>query len=191
MNLRNVPAPSPSRVFFPFLSDKGSSITEAQVHERSPSKSASASRVRLINDDRPTVSQARNQYVSFEEHGTTKTRINKLFSVCEKLCELPKGWDSYEAEPPSSLAVETSKSVLELLLNEYGPSPQKISPSVEGGVGIIYTCGRKYVDIECSNSGEIVLGASDGHGNIKVDEFDLDQKQGPDLVETLREWLNP
>jgi hypothetical protein len=61
--------------------------------------------------------------------------------------------------------------VLELLL-EINFTPNKITASVENGVGISFIQGEKYADIECFNTGEILAVTSDKQGNPNVWQVD-------------------
>jgi hypothetical protein len=95
----------------------------------------------------------------------------KYVSILEQLRKLPDNWDSYGAEPPNLMALYWSKTVLELLLEINFP-PNKITASVENGVGISFIQGEKYADIECFNTGEILAVTSDKQGNPNVWQVD-------------------
>jgi hypothetical protein len=95
----------------------------------------------------------------------------KYVSLLEQLRKLPENWDSYGADPPNLTALYWSKTVLELLL-EINFTPNKITASVENGVGISFIQGEKYADIECFNTGEILAVTSDKQGNPNVWQVD-------------------
>jgi hypothetical protein len=81
----------------------------------------------------------------------------------ESFHALQRGWDSYNAEPPSETAISNARRILHLLWSGGATVPVRISPSVEGGVGIIFSGpGEKYADIECFNDGEILAITSEG-----------------------------
>ncbi len=50
--------------------------------------------------------------------------------------------------------------------------PDKITPSVENGVGISFIQGDKYADIECFNTGEILAVTSDRQSPPQVWEVE-------------------
>lgn len=77
---------------------------------------------------------------------------------------LQRGWDSYDAEPPSELATTNATRVLHVIWSIGLASPIKaIVPSVEGGISIVFSAsGQKYADIECFNDGEILALTSEG-----------------------------
>ena len=65
-------------------------------------------------------------------------------------------WDSYGAEPPNVQSSESAGRILSLLQQQL-MSPTSLVASAEGGVGIIFSDAEKYADIECLNSGEILM----------------------------------
>lgn len=81
----------------------------------------------------------------------------------ESFRTLLPGWDSYNAEPPSELAISNARRIIHLLWSIGNTVPVRISPSVEGGVGIIFSGPKeKYADLECFNDGEILAITSEG-----------------------------
>ena len=106
----------------------------------------------------------------------------------EELGNLPTNWDSYGANPPNSTALVWGRTVLEVLLNMNFP-PTRILPSVEEGVGICFISGKKYADIECFNTGEIVAVTSDGQGNPNVWEVNPDRKELKNSLDRIRVYL--
>jgi len=111
-----------------------------------------------------------NDKGSIQKNGKD-TWFIKYVSILEQLRKLPENWDSYGAEPPNLTALYWSKTVLELLLEINFP-PNKITASVENGVGISFIQGEKYADIECFNTGEILAVTSDKQGNPNVWQVD-------------------
>lgn len=82
---------------------------------------------------------------------------------------LQRGWDSYEAEPPSATATDNAKRVLHALWEEETEARTRLSPSVEGGVAIVFSGPEgKYADIECFNDGEILAITSEGSAEPSV-----------------------
>ena len=83
--------------------------------------------------------------------------------ACDKLQSfrsLEAGWNGFEAEPPSDMAITQARKVLRVL-HELRFKPTRIDPSAEGGVGLTFLAGDLYGDIECFNSGEILAATSD------------------------------
>lgn len=91
----------------------------------------------------------------------------KCVKDVEELRTLPLNWDNCGAEPPNLDALYWAKTVLEILFS-MNFQPTCITPSVENGVGISFVRGRKYADVECFNTGEILAVTSDGQNNPEV-----------------------
>lgn len=115
---------------------------------------------------------------SFEEK-INQERNKKIYQMdfliksCRNLNRLSYGWDSYDAEPPNDQAIERASNFLYLFfLSGITPYPKKVIPTVEGGVGIVFSFGKKYLDIEFFNNDEVIIGMSDDLGKIEIKEID-------------------
>ena len=110
----------------------------------------------------------------------------------ESFRSLHRGWDSYDAAPPGDVAINNTRHILRVLWTcETTPPLRQISPSVEGGVALIFT-GRdkKYADIECFNNGDILAITSDGNSEPSVWSLN---KEGGSLrraIEKLNAFFN-
>lgn len=78
----------------------------------------------------------------------------------ESLRDLTKGWDGYQAEPPSTTSLQNARSLLEAL-SLMNIVPERVAPSADGGVALILSTHPVYRAIECFNDGEIVASLSD------------------------------
>lgn len=67
---------------------------------------------------------------------------------------LQAGWNGYDAEPPSELALETARRFITVLESESLP-PTRVAPSVVGGVGITRKVGERRVYVEFYNDGSV------------------------------------
>ena len=83
---------------------------------------------------------------------------------------LAPNWDSYGAEPPNARSRALTTCILGLLQRQV-MSPTRIVASAEGGVGIIFSDGERYADIECLNSGEILTAIYSGQDTPLVQEI--------------------
>lgn len=84
----------------------------------------------------------------------------------DRLALLLPGWDSYDAEPPTSGAISSAKDLLEWAVNDGLPVPF-VGAMAEGGVVLEWLRGEPgSAGIECSNDGERVAVLSDGEGEI-------------------------
>ena len=73
--------------------------------------------------------------------------------------------------PPNQIAIQLAiKVIVELSIQNL--QPHKISPSVEGGIGIEFRNKIKYCDIECFNTGEILGVISKNKDSADVFQID-------------------
>jgi hypothetical protein len=105
--------------------------------------------------------------------------------------ELQRGWDSYGAEPPSDAAINNARRILRVLWEYEGGSQIRLSPSVEGGVGIIFSSiGKKYADIECFNDGDILAVMSEGTPEPLVWTVDSSEESFRSAIDKIIAFLN-
>ncbi|HEY2910958.1 MAG TPA: hypothetical protein VGI99_11970 [Gemmataceae bacterium] len=67
---------------------------------------------------------------------------------------LRRGWNGYDAEPPSALAIATATGYLDQLASEQF-APARVAPSVVGGVGVTCRNGDRRVYVEFYNDGRV------------------------------------
>jgi len=101
-------------------------------------------------------------FTDLDEWTETKQVAKQAASLIEFL-SLPDGWDGSDAPPPNIAAAEAAHSVLRHLVSVGLESP-RITPSVEGGIGISYEAGSKYAFIEAGNDGEVIAALSTDAG---------------------------
>jgi hypothetical protein len=83
------------------------------------------------------------------------------YNAIEAMAGLQDGWDTYDAPAPNATARYYASKVLDHLLKK-DLEPARVRPSAEGGVAISFAAfERRYADIECFNSGEILAVTSD------------------------------
>ncbi len=114
-------------------------------------------------------------------------RIAWLREASEKLqslLHLSRGWDSYEADPPNQSAIHRAEQVL-TAVNSTPYRPDRIAPSIEGGVVFSFRRGDRYGDIECDNDGEMVALVSDGRGYIDAWQVASDSRAMEDAVRKI------
>jgi hypothetical protein len=110
----------------------------------------------------------------------------------ESFRNLAPGWDNYDAEPPNEAAMANARSVLRVIwTSDTAPSIRIISPSVEGGVALVFVGnGRKYADIECFNDGEILAITSEGTADPAVWSIHAGDGQLRHAIEVITAFLN-
>lgn len=84
-----------------------------------------------------------------------------MIAKLDEFAALKKGWNSYRADAPSSLAINTANAVLSALAVA-NLTPSKVSPSAVGGVGITVREGGRRAYVECYNDGVVYRMLSDG-----------------------------
>ncbi|MBE7561103.1 hypothetical protein HS125_20005 [bacterium] len=115
-----------------------------------------------------------------------RNRFEALRRECDGLLELEAGWDSYDAEPPNDIAVDNAKTLLGILYRHGGPMPIHIGPTVEGGIAVVFSPRPNYLDVECYNDGDVLLGRTRSDGRAEVHALAL-----PDTTEVLRRLREP
>ena len=92
--------------------------------------------------------------------------INRL----HQLADLPRDWDSYEGEPPSSLAITTADELLQKLSLRIGKRasiPFSIMPLSGAGVQLEWRGSSKTIELEIGSSGEFGYLLIKGAGNAR------------------------
>lgn len=114
----------------------------------------------------------------FEER---KEWLVQAYKKLSRFASLTDDWDSYGAEAPNSISVDTARNVIGVLADE-DFEPTSVDPSAEGGICISFQCTNRYGDVECFNSGEILAVTSVGGDETEV--WDL-RSLDPDLRNAL------
>jgi hypothetical protein len=112
-------------------------------------------------------------------------------AVIDSFRELETGWDSYGAEPPSMVAIENARRILRVLWEGEAGARIRLSPSVEGGVSIIFrTSDKRYADIECFNDGEVLAITSDPKADPVVWSVNIEPDKLRDAIGRITNFLN-
>lgn len=93
--------------------------------------------------------------------------LPEALQVLSKLAALPQNWNSYGAAPPNATAISLARKVLNTI-SDLKLKPSHLDASAENGVCVSFVQDRRYADIECFNSGEVlaVTSAGDGHPTV-------------------------
>lgn len=81
-------------------------------------------------------------------------RFQNLADQLESLRAVDRQWDGFGAIAPEERSIRVAARLLKELKG-VGAQPVAIRPAAEGGVGICFTSGNKYAQIEVSNDGDI------------------------------------
>jgi len=106
----------------------------------------------------------------------------------DKLKDMKFGWDSCNAEPPNNTSLAKAREVLGALM-EFDLEPSRITASVEGGVGFIFTRQDRYADIECLNSGALVAVMYDSQSEPVVWRVSPDSQSIKEALEKICAFL--
>jgi hypothetical protein len=148
-----------------------------------------------------------NASAQFMASGLTlvRVRISEFFRITRKIQaedwlpqmterlssikSLNNGWDGYDAEPPTDIALRLCQMAIGLL-HEMNFRPARIAPSVDGGIALCFFVGEKYADLECCNSGEIAAIIKDRvRGFRKTWDIDPTQEQIKEALREIREFI--
>lgn len=126
----------------------------------------------------------------FSKEVKTVSRLASLLRLVANLTELDQlkpGWNTYDAKPPSSLAMTTSLRMLRTL-SSLDCLPDKVLPLADGGVAFVYKHGPLYANFECFNDGDVTAGISNRSDHHEA--WDVDLSSVEDSVERIRSFLN-
>jgi len=80
---------------------------------------------------------------------------DKALGKLDELSSLTTNWNGYGAEPPNSAALNLARTVIkDLKINNL--EPDRILSSAVGGISLCFFMQKKYGEIECYNTGEVV-----------------------------------
>lgn len=99
--------------------------------------------------------------------------LAQAYKTLAKMRTLSQNWDSYGAPAPNAIAIEAARAVLSVLADT-GFLPASIDPSAEGGVCIAFSRAKRYADLECFNTGEVLAVVSIGGDDTRVWPVRLD-----------------
>ncbi|HEY4575426.1 MAG TPA: hypothetical protein VIJ26_15720 [Thermoanaerobaculia bacterium] len=112
-------------------------------------------------------------------------------AILDSFKDLRAGWDSYSAEPPSIEAIENARRILRVLWEGEVGAAIRLSPSVEGGVSIIFrSMDKRYADIECFNDGEALAITSDPRSEPVVWSINLAPDELRNALGRITTFLN-
>ena len=81
--------------------------------------------------------------------------IPDIGAICDRLRKLRDNWDGQGSPAPTPTCVYDANALCEKL-DGIGLRPDSIVPTVEGGVGLTFRNGTRFVSIEVCNDGDYV-----------------------------------
>jgi hypothetical protein len=111
-----------------------------------------------------------------------------LFQQLEKIADTSQRWTRRETDIPAAVAIDNARAVLSRL-QARNVRPQRIIPTAEGGIGIIFETRTRYADFEFANSGAATRVFSDKRGNVEAKAIDLSFEGQNATITDVNEFL--
>ena len=117
-----------------------------------------------------------------------QTRWSQLRDQIDKLSNLKDDWNSYGAEAPNPLSLQSARVVLDRA-QEMALLPDGVMPSVEGGVVLFFKLDDRTADIECFNDGDVLAMTSEPSQEPNVWPVRYQVNSIDEALGTLRAFL--
>lgn len=105
-----------------------------------------------------------------------------------RLLQLPLGWDGHRGSPVTPVVAMVTNALLELLVEDDGPTPQ-VQPMPDGGVAVDWLAAGASLRVEVERSGGVLIAADHADG---TEEFNAEfPYRTPDIwaLERAQVWL--
>lgn len=116
--------------------------------------------------------------------------FRRLFDHLAEIETATADWKRRETEPPSPSALDNARALL-ARFQASNIRPQRVIPTAEGGIGILFHAGVRYADYECANSGSITSLFSDGNGIVRAQVVHASFEGEEASLAQLAKFLNP
>ena len=110
--------------------------------------------------------------------------LRKDVALLRSFAKLAPGWDGYSAAPPTPVVIAAARDYLNATA-EF--APDRVAPSVVGGVGVTFRRNGRKVYIEFRNTGSIHALFSDGTTEPVVEA--VDPGEYPEFLARARGYL--
>jgi hypothetical protein len=120
---------------------------------------------------------------------TTRPDWDRFSDKLDSFGSLLKGWDGDEADPPNRETVDRAKSFLSSL---EGASlrPNRLAPSVVGGVGFTFRLGDLSAYVEFNNKGSVYALYSDAVTDPQVERIAAGLLGFSELIDKIKQYLH-
>lgn len=112
-----------------------------------------------------------------------------IFENLETYSKLTTGWDGYSARPPEKTAIVSAKLFLSQLA-ESDRAPDRIKPSVVGGIGITFKLGQRKCYVEFYNNGTVYALFADGQSEPETCQVPPTAQNYKILIKAIQGYLN-
>jgi hypothetical protein len=146
------------------------------------------------NSTRPSEKLEEQRFLALKQSEIGSGYLTMLaeFSALEqqllKVASYHAGWDSYDAEAPSSATVRSTKWLLKRM-RQLGFVPSSVVASAEGGIAIYFFRSEKTAYVEYRNSGEALAAMYDRETLPVVIELDATEASSLEAITRIREYL--
>lgn len=123
----------------------------------------------------------------FTRHGQHGWKV--IFEKLESYSTLTTGWDGYGARPPEKAAIVSAKLFLSQLA-ERDRVPDRIKPSVVGGIGITFKLRQRKCYVEFYNNGTVYALFADGEAEPETCQVPPTAHNYKILIKEIQGYLN-
>ena len=95
--------------------------------------------------------------------------LNPQATLLRSFARLQPGWDGYSAAPPTHVVIAAAR---DFLFSTTDMPPDRVAPSVVGGLGVTFRKNGRKVYVEFRNTGSILVLFSDGTTEPEVEPLD-------------------
>lgn len=120
---------------------------------------------------------------------TETAEMAALHAKISNYSRLNEGWNGYSAPAPSEKAILTAKNLVSHLLMEKN-EPNRIAPSVVGGIGITHRRAGRRVYIEIYNDGRVFALFTDGNTEPETKEIEPGYQSFKILIAEMKDYLD-
>jgi hypothetical protein len=114
---------------------------------------------------------------------------NANFDKLESFSQLATGWDGYSARRPEKVAILSAKLFLSQLTDS-DRVPDRVKPSVIGGIGVTFRANQRKCYVEFYNNGTVYALFSDGHGEPDTCQVRPTAQDYKLLINAIQDYLN-
>jgi hypothetical protein len=124
-----------------------------------------------------------------DEEIENRDPVDKWTVHLDGFAALEPGWDSYRAAPPSKPTIEAARVFLEFLQKRES-LPDKLNPSVVGGIGFTFRRGGRSVHVEFRNTGNAHAAFMEAGPKPRVVRVNQDQTGFTELMVQAEKHLD-
>jgi hypothetical protein len=121
--------------------------------------------------------------------GHTEDWLMPLLDKLKSFLRLPRGWNGYNAPEPEQMAVVQAEDFL-FAMRLADLKPNRMAPSVMGGVGVTLRKDNRKAYVEFYNNGRVHVLFSDGESEPTTHAVRNDNRDYDNLILEIRRYLH-